>query len=305
MPYFPLWSAVAISQYGLSRDSNAPIENYFKILKHNILDGETRIPAPRFITKNLEIIQARLKERQFPLTTSRQKRQIEKVIPDDEETAVETWQKQKKQTINRFLKYPKYVPVDNNANVNVQNDEPKVLCEDDGSPEPFEKCKPSRCVTDVATADEVLFDKEMTYPQGFPDIKKVINGFVIEPQSFRTLMPFQSNDEYLDDNVINAFFSFLPGIAERKKFSLLCFDTYICESILRQGFVSDGFHKWASTIAMVKYPVWLIPIHYANHWTLLMIVHPRKIIVLYDSLHRNPNEKIVGDLSFHRGAHKH
>lgn len=142
LPYFPLWSAVAISQYGLSRDSNAPIENYFKILKHNILDGETRIPAPRFITKNLEIIQARLKERQFPLTTSRQKRQIEKVIPDDEETAVETWQKQKKQTINRFLKYPKYVPVDNNANVNVQNDEPKVLCEDDGPPEPFEKCKP-------------------------------------------------------------------------------------------------------------------------------------------------------------------
>lgn len=154
----------------------------------------------------------------------------------------------------------------------------------------------NRCVTDVATADEVLFDKEMTYPQGFPDIKKVINGFVIEPQSFRTLMPFQSNDEYLDDNVINAFFSFLPGIAERKKFSFLCFDTYICESILRQGFVSDGFHKWASTIAMVKYPVWLIPIHYANHWTLLMIVHPRKIIVLYDSLHGNHNEKIVGEI---------
>lgn len=106
LPYFPLWSAVAISQYGLSRDSNAPIENYFKILKHNILDGETRIPAPRFISDNLEIIQARLKERQFPLTTSRQKRPIEKVIPDDEETAVETWKKQKKTDNKQIFKIP-------------------------------------------------------------------------------------------------------------------------------------------------------------------------------------------------------
>ncbi|KYM99388.1 hypothetical protein ALC62_09890 [Cyphomyrmex costatus] len=30
MPYFPLWSATGIAQFNLSRDSNAPIENYFK-----------------------------------------------------------------------------------------------------------------------------------------------------------------------------------------------------------------------------------------------------------------------------------
>lgn len=220
LPYFPLWSAVAIAQFGLSRDSNAPIENYFKILKHNILDGETRIPAPRFITKNLSIIQARLKERQFPHTTSRQKRKIELLIPDDEETAEETWQRHKKQRVNRFLKYPKNIPVyDNDTNMNLENDEP-MLREDERSPERSEKCKPSRYVDNIATADEVLFNKNMTYPQGFPNIKKDINGFVIEPQSFKTLMPFKSNDEYLDDNVINAFFSFLPNIA-KKKISLL------------------------------------------------------------------------------------
>jgi len=92
--------------------------------------------------KNYQIIQARLKEH-FPLTTSRQKRWIEQVILEDEETAVETWQKCKKQT-NIFLKYSKYIPVDDNdTNVNLQNNEPKMFRENDESPKPFEKCKPS------------------------------------------------------------------------------------------------------------------------------------------------------------------
>jgi len=89
--YFSLWSAVAITQFELSRDSNAPIENYFKIiLKPNILDGETRVSIHCFIINNYQIIQARLKERHFPLTTSRQRRRSEQVILEDEGTAKET-----------------------------------------------------------------------------------------------------------------------------------------------------------------------------------------------------------------------
>jgi len=65
--------------------------------------------------------------------------------------------------------------------VNLQNDKPKMFREDNESPEPFEKCKPSKRITNIATADKVLFDKEMTYLQGFPNIKKKdINGCIIE-----------------------------------------------------------------------------------------------------------------------------
>lgn len=185
IPYFPLWSATGITQFHLNRDSNAPIENYFKILKHQILDGETHIPAPRFIMENFKIIEARLKQRQFPLKTTRCKERIREIISDDENDAVETWKKPK--PMNRFLKYSKFI----DKNMIEQCEEATTIC-DNGSREHFKKFTPEDDSMTETAASKILFHTKLMYPDGFPDLRKDINGYIIEAKNFRTLMPFQS-----------------------------------------------------------------------------------------------------------------
>jgi len=97
----------------------------------------------------------------------------------------------------------------------------------------------------------------------------------------------------LDDIIINAFFTLLPGIA--KDIKLLCFDTHFCESILTRESVSMRYNKWVIRNAVWNYPVWLIPVNFAVHWTLLVVVHSRHSIVYLD-LHGNPEEKILNGI---------
>ena len=72
MPYFPLWSAINLTKVGLYRDSNAPVENHYKILKHYKFAHKKKIPAPRSIMQNFEFITGGIKERKFSLKTTRQ-----------------------------------------------------------------------------------------------------------------------------------------------------------------------------------------------------------------------------------------
>jgi len=82
MPYFPLWSAMILTKISLYRDSNAAIENYYKIFKHYKFVHKKRMPAPRFLMQNFEFIKGGLKERKFLLKTTRQtrKKKIDKTI---------------------------------------------------------------------------------------------------------------------------------------------------------------------------------------------------------------------------------
>ena len=47
--------------------------------------------------------------------------------------------------------------------------------------------------------ENILFDRKLEYPPGF---------------------------QYLNDNIVNAFFSLLPTIANQKEFDILTFDTH-------------------------------------------------------------------------------
>lgn len=85
--YFPIWSAAGIKRFGFMRDSNATAENGFKILKHQVFNKELKIKIPRLIQKNEEIIQAKLTEREFSLTTTRQDINKEKIKACDENTS--------------------------------------------------------------------------------------------------------------------------------------------------------------------------------------------------------------------------
>lgn len=89
LPYFCLWSAVVIKRFNITRDSNAPIENYFKIVKQHLNENKMHVPATRFIQRNEPFIRTRLKERKFDLTSTRQKNRKHS-IDDDENNATET-----------------------------------------------------------------------------------------------------------------------------------------------------------------------------------------------------------------------
>lgn len=74
LPYFPLWSALQIKEFGITRDTNATVENWWKIEKYYNLDGAKKVLAPRYIQAKEEVLEDRLRERKFDLTTSRQER---------------------------------------------------------------------------------------------------------------------------------------------------------------------------------------------------------------------------------------
>lgn len=72
--YYPIWSAVGIKVFELSRDSNVSAENGFKITKHFILKKELKVLLPRLISKVKVMIRAKLLERRFgKLSTLKQK----------------------------------------------------------------------------------------------------------------------------------------------------------------------------------------------------------------------------------------
>lgn len=107
MPYFPIWSAVTLRQFGLSRDSNACVENWFKVVKADIFQTKLHVPATRFIQKMETYLVGRLREREYTLKTNRQmknklitatNKQIKKKLNRAyrEETAEEFWNKKKK-----------------------------------------------------------------------------------------------------------------------------------------------------------------------------------------------------------------
>lgn len=134
----------------------------------------------------------------------------------------------------------------------------------------------------------------MEYPINFPDIKKEINGFYLQ-ESFKTLMPYEDKQQYLDDNVINAYFSVLPFEARLRGFKLLSFDVFFAAGIVSTGSASSGFKKWASTIRAWDYPIWLIPVNYRVniHWSLYVVLHESKTIMYIDSLHGSPYTKML------------
>ncbi|CAB3244980.1 unnamed protein product [Arctia plantaginis] len=63
--YYPVWSAAGIARFGLARDSNATVENGFKVFKEQVLNKEENICIPRIIKKTEETIRGKLQE-SFP-----------------------------------------------------------------------------------------------------------------------------------------------------------------------------------------------------------------------------------------------
>lgn len=73
LPFFPLWSGVVLQHFGIVRDSNNIVENWFKIVKNLIFLNQTGILLPRFIRKLSDYVISRLITRLYSRKTSKQK----------------------------------------------------------------------------------------------------------------------------------------------------------------------------------------------------------------------------------------
>lgn len=76
MPFFPLWSALVICTFGILRDSNQPVENWFKNMKYLIFPLKSSIQVARFVRVLADNILPRLLERKYSLKTERQRKNM-------------------------------------------------------------------------------------------------------------------------------------------------------------------------------------------------------------------------------------
>lgn len=89
LPYYGLWSAVVLIDFGLYRESNATAENWFKTVKVDVFKKTLRDNPARFVQKMETYLLGRLKNRKFTTLTARQrKRRVEKKNLD---RAKEVW----------------------------------------------------------------------------------------------------------------------------------------------------------------------------------------------------------------------
>lgn len=65
IPYYPVWSGILLQQFGLQRKSNACVESWNKIIKHNVFKGEMRQLIPRAITTLKTNVCNRLLKRKY------------------------------------------------------------------------------------------------------------------------------------------------------------------------------------------------------------------------------------------------
>lgn len=108
MAYFPLWSSIYLADY-VARVSNAPVENYFGFLKHNILQGQKNLKCSRLVRKirehvlfvknelNLEIPKDDLTNR----SRNNREHKLSSQIPSLHKSQ-ETWSKKKSEVSFKF-----------------------------------------------------------------------------------------------------------------------------------------------------------------------------------------------------------
>ena len=144
----------------------------------------------------------------------------------------------------------------------------------------------------------ILFNKNSLYPPNFPEIEKRLNGIIITAIDFRTLQPYRNMDQYITDQIIDGFFGKLPGLAEKSGMNLINFETFFVQKVLEHGYVSPAYYNWANRNQVWSKQVYILPINYPQnvHWTLLVIIRTKKLMVFIDSMHGSPNETILNGL---------
>ncbi|XP_066583776.1 repetitive organellar protein-like [Prorops nasuta] len=240
MPFYSMWSAMVIFELNLLRDSNAPIENYFKILKENLFNKEKKVIVPRFIQRSEELLEGRLRNFNCDLRTTRQRKNCANIL-NNIETAEEIWKRKSTRNAskNSYFKVPNYVSskqIENKENIQKEvNDENNVKKKinvfntEDGDDSDYNKeqaISTRNMEVKILPSYVNLFDNDLKYPEHFPNINTNIAGIILDHNSFSTLI----DNKWLDDTIINSFFSILKSYAPEK---ITTIETFLTEMLLK------------------------------------------------------------------------
>ena len=106
MPLLPLWSGIILSTVNpasyVCTDSNASVENWFRIVKHSIYNSDDRLRAADFIRTIYVNIDDRIAAFKFAFTPFAHKvfKLKRKLLVENEEDCKEEWSRRKKSKIS-------------------------------------------------------------------------------------------------------------------------------------------------------------------------------------------------------------
>lgn len=327
MPFFPLWSALVIRAFGILRDSNQPVENWFKNMKYLIFPLKSRIQVARFVQALVDNILPRLLERTYSLNTELQQKNK---LKTKKQRKRKTEAKPKSPTlktkqIKKKKKEKKSVPWDlasegwnggkRNYFITPKNIDQAKEVRHDGwmkhvsqnsqslTNNVIDECKESSEPTDtpdVCMSSEPRFDviKDVNslrvvreYPPNFPNIYKNAFTHILDAAEWKSLLP----NTAISDGIINSFMAFVNNSAENSDFNVLCFDTFFATQIIDTGRAQKCRNRWAQKAKVWTKPVCLIPVNSLNntHWSLLVLNFTHECIIYLDSLHAEPDPVLI------------
>lgn len=198
-PYYPLWSAVICKDFAISRDSNAPIENWMKILKKDMFLQKKKILLPRFVQNLGRILDARLKERKYKLYRSRRARKSFNKEKDIDLTTEEWMRKGKgKRRENMYFKMKKNIEETMeivNTNTNQTADLNETVMDNSVM---NKSINVNDAVMNDSIEEKISFDNLLVkqflssntkYPTGFPKLYKTIANIIVSTNVVSILSP--------------------------------------------------------------------------------------------------------------------
>lgn len=130
--------------------------------------------------------------------------------------------------------------------------------------------------------DEVFnnfFSNTYNYPPNFPNIRVVIENITLILDDFNRLC----SNAWVNDNIINTFFTILQNIGRKNNLSVISFSTFCISNSVKTAYILEGFRQRKEKVNTYEkekvntYEILLIPINTNKmHWTLWLAIPSRK-----------------------------
>jgi sentrin-specific protease 1 len=140
----------------------------------------------------------------------------------------------------------------------------------------------------VATPELIAFpalssemsDEVCKVLSGGPSQEILVNGFnmTLSRSDLQTL----SDNTWLNDEVINFYFSLIKDRSEKCPPSIYFLNSFFYQRLLQVG--HRGLKNWTCKVDLFNFDKIMIPIHLGMHWCLAVIDVQAKTISYYDSL---------------------
>lgn len=112
-----------------------------------------------------------------------------------------------------------------------------------------------------------------------PQEEVLAKGFSLTVK--RADMMTLSENQWINDTVINFYMSMLVNRSEKGSLRVYAFNTFFFTKLCRDGHA--GLKRWTRKIDLFSYHLVLVPIHLNRHWFLAVVDFRRSQIALYDS----------------------